>query len=76
MFKKGDIVIAKDKFLEEGESLKDTLGIIIDYNPENDYLLLGVLHPEKFDIPPTFSMRGEFYRKVTDTEMIEFGIAG
>ena len=45
MFNKGDIVVAKDGFLDKNETLQDTAGIVIDYNPENDYLVLGTLHP-------------------------------
>lgn len=74
MLNKGDIVVAKDGFLEKYETLQDTLGIVIDYNPENDYLILGTLHPEKYAIPPTFSMRGEYYRHVTEDEIKEWGI--
>jgi len=51
------------------------VGIVIDYNPENDYLVLGTLHPEKYAIPPTFSMRGEYYRHVTEDEIKEWKIA-
>lgn len=68
MFKEGDVVVAKDGFLDKEETPEDTLGLVLDYNPENDYLLLGVLHPEKYAIPPTFSMRGECYRKITTQE--------
>lgn len=68
IFKKGDIVVAKDGFLDKGETLQDTLGIVVDYNPENDFLVLGTLHPEKYALPHTYSMRGEFYRLVTDKE--------
>ena len=74
MFKKGDVVVAKDGFLDPGETLKDTLGIVVSYNPDNDYLVLGSIHPEKHAIPHTYSMRGSFYRKVTDKELSEFGL--
>ena len=70
MFKKGDIVVAKDGYLDKGETLKDTAGIVINYTPENDYLVLGVLHPENYAIAPTFSMRGCFYRLITSEERI------
>ena len=56
VLKKGDIVVAKDGFLDKGETLQDTLGIVIDYNPENDFLVLGTLHPEKYALPHTYSM--------------------
>ena len=75
MFTKGNIVVAKDEFLDKHETVKDTVGIVIDYNPENDYLVLGTLHPEKYAIPPTFSMRGEYYRQATDEEMEEWDIS-
>lgn len=75
LFNKGDIVVAKDGFLDKDETLQDTAGIVIDYNPENDYLVLGTLHPEKFAIPPTFSRRGEYYRHITEDEIKEWGIA-
>ena len=75
MFNKGDIVVAKDGFLDNGETVQDTLGIVIDYNPENDYLLLGTIHPEKYAIPHTFSMRGEYYRHITTAERKEWKIA-
>ncbi len=74
MFIKGDVVVAKDEFLEEGETLKDSIGLVLDYNPKTDYLLLGVLHPEEHVIPPSFSMRGCFYRNVTNQELQEWGI--
>ena len=74
MFKKGDVVVAKDGFLDPGETLKDTLGIVVSYNPDNDYLVLGSIHPEKHAIPHTYSMRGSFYRKVTDKELSDFGL--
>ena len=74
MFNKGDIVVAKDGFLDKNETLQDTAGIVIDYNPENDYLFLGTLHPEKYAIPPTFSMRGEYYREATPEEIEEYEV--
>ena len=73
-FKKGDVVCAKDEFIAPHEILKDTAGIVVSYNPENDYLVLGEIHPEKHAIPHTYSMRGEFYRPITDREMKEFGL--
>ena len=75
MLNKGDIVVAKDGFLDKNETLQDTVGIVIDYNPENDYLVLGTLHPEKYAIPPTFSMRGEYYRHITEDEIKKWKIA-
>ena len=74
MFNKGDIVVARDGYLDKGETLKDTVGVVIDYNPDNDYLALGVLRSEKYAIAPTFSMRGCFYRHITGDEQREWGI--
>ncbi len=69
MFKEGDIVVAaRDEYLDKNETLRDTCGIVLSYNPDNDYLLLGTLHPERYAIPPTFGMRGEYYRLITDEE--------
>ena len=78
MFNKGDVVVALNEFVEKekGETLEDTLGLVLDYNPENDYLLLGSLHPEKYAIPPTFSMRGEYYRLITAEEKVAWNIIG
>ena len=73
-FKKGDVVVAKDGFLDKGEILQDTLGLVVNYTPENDYLVLGVLNPEDYALAPTFSMRGEFYRKATRDELRQWGI--
>ncbi len=75
MFQKNDILVAKDEFIDKHETLQDTLGIVIDYNPDNDCLILGTPHPEKYAIPPTFSMRGEYYRYVTEDEKNAWNIA-
>ena len=72
MFNKDDIVVAKDGYLDKNETLKDTMSVVISYNPENDYLVLGALHPEKYAIAPTFSMRGCFYRLITEQERREW----
>lgn len=74
-FKKGDVVVAKPEFIAAHETPEDTLGIVIDYNPDNDYLLLGEIHPEKHAIPHTYSMRGEFYRLVKPEEYNDFGLS-
>ena len=74
IFKKGDVVVAKKQFVEKHETEEDTLGIVLDYNPENDALSLGTLHPEKYALPPIFSMRGEFYRLVTASEKKKWNI--
>ena len=75
MFKKGDVVVAKDGFLDKGESLQDTAGLVVDYFPDNDYLVLGTLHPERFAIPPISSACGAFYRHITEQEKLEWNIA-
>ena len=75
MLRQGDIVVAKDGYLDNGETLQDTLGIVVSYNPDNDYLILGTLYPERYALPPTFSMRGEYYRLVTDEEKAQWNIA-
>ncbi len=75
IFQKGDVVVAKPQYIDKHETVEDTLGVVLDYNPENDYLLLGTLHPEKYALPPTFSMRGEYYRKVTTTERKKWKIS-
>ena len=74
MFKKGDVVVAKDEFLGERETLQSTAGLVLEYYPENDYLLLGSLHPEKYAIPPTFPGRGEYYRHITEQEKRNWNI--
>ena len=71
-FKKGDIVVAKDEFIEPHETLEDTAGVVVDYNPDNDYLVIGTLHPERYAIGSTHSMRGCFYRLATQTEINSF----
>ena len=73
-FTKGDVLVAKDEYLASYETLEDTLGIVVDYSPDNDYLQLGTLHPEKYAFPPIFNGRGKFYRKVTDDEKKKWGI--
>lgn len=74
MFNKGDVVVAKNEYLGKNETLQDTIGVVISYNSDNDYLVLGVLHPENYAIAPTFSMRGEFYRPVTKQECTSWNI--
>lgn len=74
MFKKNDVIVAKDAYLERNETVKDTIGLVIDYNDENDYLEVGTLHPQDFAIPPIFNARGECYRLVTKAELKEWGI--
>ena len=38
IFKKGDIVQAKAEWVAAHETQADTMGIVVDYNPENDLL--------------------------------------
>ena len=73
-FKAGEVVVAKDEYIEPHETKESTAGIVLEYNPQNDYLALGVLHPENYAIPPSFSMRGCFYRRATPQELKEWGI--
>jgi hypothetical protein len=73
-FKKGDVVVAKDDFLNPGETLKDTLGVVVSYNPDNDYLVIGEIFKGNHFFNHTFSARGEFYRLVTPKELKEFDL--
>ena len=61
MFKAGGIVQAKAEYLEAYETQADTIGVVIDYNPDNDYLKIGVLDPQNYALPPIFNARGCFY---------------
>ncbi len=74
MFNEGDVVVSKEEFLEKNETLEGTLGIVISYNPDTDYLVLGSLHPEEYSIPPTYSMRGKFYRHISEEEKQKWNI--
>lgn len=74
MFTKGNIVVAKNEYIRKGETLQETAGLVLDYNPDNDYLHLGVLHPEEYAIAPTFSMRGSCYRLLKESEAQKWGI--
>lgn len=76
MFKKGQVVVAKDEYIDDGETVRGTAGIVLEHNPETDYLVVGVLNPEKYALPPTFSVRGEYYRPVTESEMQEWNLVG
>lgn len=64
MFKKGDVVQAKKEWLDKGETQESTMGIVVDYNPENDYLKVGVLNPQDYSFPPILNARGEYYEIV------------
>jgi hypothetical protein len=67
MFKKGDVIQARKEWLAPYETQKDTIGIVVDYNPTNDYLKVGVLNPQDYAFPPILNARGECY------ELIEKG---
>ena len=64
MFKKGDIVQAKREFLASYETQESTMGIVVDYTPDNDYLKVGVLNPQDYAFPPILNARGCFYEIV------------
>jgi hypothetical protein len=64
MFKKGDIVQSKKEYLASYETQEDTIGVVIDYNEETDYLKVGVLNPQDYALPPIFNARGCFYEIV------------
>jgi hypothetical protein len=64
MFKKGDVVQAKKEWLADHETQESTMGIVVDYNPDNDYLQVGTLCPEKYAFPPILNARGECYEIV------------
>ena len=64
MFKKGDVVQAKKEYLEVYETQENTMGVVVDYNPENDYLQIGVLNPQDYALPPIFNGRGCYYELV------------
>ena len=66
MFKKGDIVQAKQEYLAPNETQESTMGIVVDYNEDNDYLKVGVLNPQDYAIPPIFNGRGCFYEIVKE----------
>ena len=68
IFKKGDIVQAKKEFLADYETQSDTMGIVVDYNEDNDYLQIGVLNPQDYALPPIFNGRGCFYELVNIEE--------
>jgi hypothetical protein len=64
MFKKGDVVQAKKEWLEPNETQESTIGIVVDYYPENDYLKIGVLNPQDYVFPPVLNARGCYYETV------------
>lgn len=66
MFKKGDIVQAKKEWLASYETQESTRGIVVDYNPKNDLLLVGTLHPEEYALGSILSARGCYYEIVNE----------
>lgn len=64
MFKQGDVVQAKKEWLADYETQESTMGIVVDYNPDNDYLKVGVLNPQDYAFPPILNARGEYYELV------------
>lgn len=64
IFKAGDVVRAKKEWLAEYETQEDTIGIVVDYNPENDYLKVGVLNPQDYAFPPILNARGCYYELI------------
>ena len=66
MFKKNDIVQAKKEWLAPYETQSSTMGIVVDYNPNNDYLQIGVLNPQDYAFPPILNARGEYYEIVKE----------
>lgn len=69
MFNKGDVVWSKKEFLASYETQKSTMGIVVEYNPENDYLKVGVMNPKEYAFPPIFNARGCYYEKVNIKEI-------
>lgn len=63
-FKKGDVVQAKKEWLASYETQESTMGIVVYYNPDNDYLQVGVLNPKDYAFPPILNARGEYYEIV------------
>ena len=61
IFNKGDIVQAKKEWLEPHETQESTIGIVVDYNPTNDHLQIGVINPQDYAFPPILNARGECY---------------
>ena len=59
MFEIGDVVHVKEEYLFDDQTQENTMRIVIDYQPKNDYLNLITL-----DRSRTISTRGEFYELV------------
>lgn len=66
MFEKGTIVQAKKEWLAPYETQESTMGVVVDYNPTNDLLLVGVLNPQDYAFPPILNARGEYYEIVNN----------
>ena len=64
MFKKGDIVQAKKEWLAPYETQEKTMGVVVDYNPTNDYLKVSVLNPQDYAFPPILNACGCYYELV------------
>lgn len=72
MFKRFDVLVAKSEYIEPHETLEDTAGIVLSYNPDSDYLVLGTLHPERYAIGYAMNACGKFYRHATPEEIASF----
>ena len=66
MFKTGDVIQAKKEWLAPHETQESTMGIVVDYDPRNDYLKVGVLNPQDYAFPPILNARGEYYEIVKE----------
>ena len=69
-FSVGDVVVARDEFLDFGETVERTAGVVLEYSPANDRLVIGSLRPERWAIPPRSAMRGACYRLATAEEAV------
>lgn len=67
-FKRGDVVWAKREYVEKHETQESTMGIVLEYYLENDYLKLGVLNPGDYVFPPIFNARGCYYEPVQNKQ--------
>ena len=70
MFSEGDLVQAKKEFLAPYEKLEDTLGLVVDYNPDSDYLKV-LSTKQNQPLPSVFNTRGCYYEIVTKAEDLE-----
>lgn len=60
-FKIGDVVKSKKEYLFDNEAQENTMRIVVDYKPQNDYLLLGELGSKH-----VLTTRASFYELVKD----------